>query len=107
MDSTFLLNRWLSSYDEAAELLMEARRSDEKIYGVAYGLLMGEGSKSNFWSTAESVFDFVDREDRERDRCTGMAFYNALTDLLWHFGQVKSQTILKNPQTGGLKSGVA
>lgn len=73
----------LSTFEEAAELLAEMKQSDELVYGIARGLLMGEGSSQGVWKQAEIVFDAVEKCDRS----TGMAFYNALTDVLWHFGQ--------------------
>lgn len=36
------------------------------------------------WVQARSLFD----ELRRMDPPTSSAFYNALTDMLWHFGQV-------------------
>jgi hypothetical protein len=45
-------------------------------------LLMG--SRQQVWGEAEALFDEIAR----MDYATGAAFYNALTDVLWHFGQV-------------------
>jgi hypothetical protein len=36
------------------------------------------------WSQAQSLFSQLGRMDSS----TSSAFYNALTDVLWHFGQV-------------------
>lgn len=55
---------------------------DDQIYGVAHGLLMGY--RENVWVQAQSLFDEV----KLMDSSTASAFYNALTDMLWHFGQV-------------------
>lgn len=55
---------------------------DNKVYGVAHGLLMGY--RENVWVQARSLFDEV----KHMDSSTASAFYNALTDMLWHFGQV-------------------
>lgn len=57
---------------------------DNQVYGVAYGLLMG--CRKEVWVQAQSLFDEV----RRMDSSTASAFYNALTDMLWHFGQVKN-----------------
>lgn len=63
-------------------LLEELRLFDNQVYGVAYGLLMGHNEYT--WSQALSLFDDV----KGMDSSTASAFYNALTDMLWHFGQV-------------------
>lgn len=63
-------------------LLEELRLFDNQVYGVAHGLLMGYREK--VWFQAQSLFDEV----RQMDSSTASAFYNALTDMLWHFGQV-------------------
>lgn len=42
------------------------------------------GHNEHTWSQALSLFDEVKRMDSS----TASAFYNALTDMLWHFGQV-------------------
>lgn len=55
---------------------------DNQVYGVAHGLLMGY--RENVWLEAQSLFDEV----KQMDSSTASAFYNALTDMLWHFGQV-------------------
>ncbi|XP_058187903.1 pentatricopeptide repeat-containing protein GUN1, chloroplastic-like [Rhododendron vialii] len=70
-----------SSFDEASLLLEELRLFDNQVYGVAHGLLMGHCE--NVWLKAASLFDEV----RRMDSATASAFYNALTDVLWHFGQ--------------------
>lgn len=63
-------------------LLEELRLFDNQVYGVAHGLLMGQ--RENVWMQALSLFDEV----KQMDSSTASAFYNALTDMLWHFGQV-------------------
>lgn len=63
-------------------LLEELRLFDNQVYGVAHGLLMGY--RENVWVQAQSLFDEV----KLMDSSTASAFYNALTDMLWHFGQV-------------------
>lgn len=63
-------------------LLEELRLFDNQVYGVAHGLLMGY--RENIWVQAQSLFDEV----KHMDSSTASAFYNALTDMLWHFGQV-------------------
>ncbi|KAK9067712.1 hypothetical protein SSX86_011823 [Deinandra increscens subsp. villosa] len=70
-----------SSFEEASLLLEELRLFDNQVYGVAHGLLMGY--RENVWVHALSLFDEVKRMDSS----TASAFYNALTDMLWHFGQ--------------------
>ncbi|KAL8544870.1 hypothetical protein ACS0TY_005178 [Phlomoides rotata] len=70
-----------SSFEEASLLLEELRLFDYQVYGVAHGLLMGHNDKT--WSQALLLFDEVKRMDSS----TASAFYNALTDMLWHFGQ--------------------
>jgi hypothetical protein len=42
------------------------------------------GYRENVWKQAQSLFDEV----KLMDSSTASAFYNALTDMLWHFGQV-------------------
>lgn len=42
------------------------------------------GYRENVWLQAQSLFDEV----KQMDSSTASAFYNALTDMLWHFGQV-------------------
>lgn len=70
-----------SSFEEASVLLEELRLFDNQVYGVAHGLLMGHGE--NMRLQAVSLFDDV----RRMDSSTASAFFNALTDVLWHFGQ--------------------
>ncbi|CAK9189498.1 unnamed protein product [Sphagnum troendelagicum] len=70
-----------ASLQEASVLLEEMRLFDSRVYGVAHGLLMG--SRQHVWGEAEGLFDEIAR----MDYATGAAFYNALTDVLWHFGQ--------------------
>ncbi|CAH9132567.1 unnamed protein product [Cuscuta epithymum] len=70
-----------SSYEEASLLLEELRVFDNHVYGVAHGLLMGHCE--DVWIKALSLFDEV----KQMDSSTASAFYNALTDMLWHFGQ--------------------
>ncbi|CAN6572621.1 hypothetical protein ACFX13_048141 [Malus domestica] len=70
-----------NSFDDASMLLEELRLFDNQVYGVAHGLLMGY--RDNVWVKAQSLFDEV----KQMDSSTASAFYNALTDMLWHFGQ--------------------
>ncbi|OIT06997.1 PREDICTED: pentatricopeptide repeat-containing protein At2g31400, chloroplastic isoform X1 [Nicotiana attenuata] len=70
-----------SSFDEASLLLEELRLFDNQVYGVAHGLLMGQ--QEGVWTQALSLFNEV----KQMDSSTASAFYNALTDMLWHFGQ--------------------
>ncbi|XP_043708816.1 pentatricopeptide repeat-containing protein At2g31400, chloroplastic-like [Telopea speciosissima] len=70
-----------NSFEDASILLEELRLFDNQVYGVAHGLLMG--SREKVWVQAQSLFDEVKRMDSS----TASAFYNALTDMLWHFGQ--------------------
>nr|GME14191.1 pentatricopeptide repeat-containing protein At2g31400, chloroplastic [Ipomoea batatas] len=70
-----------SSFEEASLLLEELRIFDNHVYGVAHGLLMGHCE--DVWVQALSLFDEV----KQMDSSTASAFYNALTDMLWHFGQ--------------------
>lgn len=74
-----------SSFDEASLLLEELRLFDNQVYGVAHGLLMGQ--RESVWTQALSLFNEV----KQMDSSTASAFYNALTDMLWHFDQVKLQ----------------
>ncbi|GJN34786.1 hypothetical protein PR202_gb23482 [Eleusine coracana subsp. coracana] len=69
-----------NSFEDAALLLEQLRLFDNFVYGVAYGLLMGH---REVWSQARSLFNQLGRMDSP----TSSAFYNALTDVLWHFGQ--------------------
>lgn len=80
-----------SSFKEASLLLEELRLFDNHVYGVAHGLLMGH--RENVWVQALSLFDDV----MQMDSSTASAFYNALTDMLWHFGQVISLSIQHRP----------
>ncbi|CAA0824912.1 Pentatricopeptide repeat-containing protein -chloroplastic [Striga hermonthica] len=77
-----------SSFEEALLLLEELRLFDNQVYGVAHGLLMGYNE--NTWSQALSLFDEVKRMDSS----TASAFYNALTDMLWHFGQKRGAQLV-------------
>lgn len=70
-----------NSFEDASMLLEELRLFDNQVYGVAHGLLMGNREK--VWGQAQSLFDEV----KQMDSSTASAFYNALTDMLWHFGQ--------------------
>uniref|UniRef100_A0A7N0VGN9 Smr domain-containing protein n=1 Tax=Kalanchoe fedtschenkoi TaxID=63787 RepID=A0A7N0VGN9_KALFE len=70
-----------SSFEEVCMLLEELRLFDNKVYGVAHCLLMG--CRGSVWVQAQSLFDDV----KQMDSSTASAFYNALTDMLWHFGQ--------------------
>ncbi|XP_073151450.1 pentatricopeptide repeat-containing protein GUN1, chloroplastic [Henckelia pumila] len=70
-----------NSFEEASLLLEELRLFDDQVYGVAHGLLMG--LNENTWRQAMLLFDEVKRMDSS----TASAFYNALTDMLWHFNQ--------------------
>ncbi|XP_024016819.1 pentatricopeptide repeat-containing protein At2g31400, chloroplastic [Eutrema salsugineum] len=70
-----------NSFEDASMLLEELRLFDNRVYGVVHGLLMGH--RENVWLQAQSLFDKVN----EMDGSTASAFYNALTDMLWHFGQ--------------------
>ncbi|KAL7200308.1 hypothetical protein ACSBR1_032268 [Camellia fascicularis] len=70
-----------NSFEEASLLLEELRLFDNQVYGVAHGLLMGH--RENVWMQALSLFNEV----KQMDSSTASAFYNALTDMLWHFGQ--------------------
>ncbi|WCJ22341.1 Pentatricopeptide repeat-containing protein GUN1 chloroplastic [Euphorbia peplus] len=69
------------SFEDASVLLEELRLFDNQVYGVTHGLLMGY--RENVWGQAQSLFDEVN----SMDSSTASAFYNALTDMLWHFGQ--------------------
>ncbi|RDX74435.1 Pentatricopeptide repeat-containing protein, chloroplastic, partial [Mucuna pruriens] len=69
------------TFQDASKLLDELRVFDSQVYGVAHGLLMGHGQ--GIWGQAQNLFD----ELEHMDSSTASAFYNALTDMLWHFGQ--------------------
>ncbi|XP_068663583.1 pentatricopeptide repeat-containing protein GUN1, chloroplastic-like [Aristolochia californica] len=70
-----------NSFEDASMLLEELRLFDNQVYGVAHGLLTG--FRERVWRQAQALFDEVKRMDSS----TASAFYNALTDMLWHFGQ--------------------
>ncbi|KAL8159084.1 hypothetical protein V2J09_000621 [Rumex salicifolius] len=70
-----------NSFEDASMLLQELHLFDDHVYGVAHGMLTG--FKENVWLQALSLFDEV----KKMDSSTASAFYNALTDVLWHFGQ--------------------
>jgi len=70
-----------ASLQEASVLLEQMRFFDSWVYGIAHGLLMG--MRDQVWVDASRLFDEIAR----MDYATGAAFYNALTDVLWHFGQ--------------------
>ncbi|ONK78743.1 uncharacterized protein A4U43_C02F21960 [Asparagus officinalis] len=69
-----------NSFKDASILLDQLRLFDSFAYGIAHGLLIGS---RDVWVQARSLFD----ELRHMDLPTSSAFYNALTDMLWHFGQ--------------------
>ncbi|KAM6541432.1 hypothetical protein CsatB_005879 [Cannabis sativa] len=77
-----------NSFEEASILLEELRLFDNQVYGVAHGLLMGY--RENVWVQAQSLFDEV----KQMDSSTASAFYNALTDMLWHFGQKRGAQLV-------------
>lgn len=77
-----------SSFEEASLLLEELRLFDNQVYGVAHGLLMGQ--RENVWVQALTLFDEV----KQMDSSTASAFYNALTDMLWHFGQKRGAQLV-------------
>lgn len=77
-----------NSFEDASMLLEELRWFDNQVYGVAHGLLMGR--KDNVWAQAQCLFDEV----KQMDSPTASAFYNALTDMLWHFGQKKGAQLV-------------
>ncbi|KAG0470553.1 hypothetical protein HPP92_017253 [Vanilla planifolia] len=68
------------SFEDAALLLEQLRLFDSFVYGAAHGLLMG---CEEAWRHARSLFNEISCMDVP----TSSAFYNALTDMLWHFGQ--------------------
>jgi hypothetical protein len=76
-----------NSFEESSELLNVLRLFDNKEYGITHGLLMGY--RDQVWFRAQNLFD----EIMCMDSSTASAFYNALTNFLWHFGQVKSPAI--------------
>ncbi|KAL5700844.1 Pentatricopeptide repeat-containing protein gun1 [Ranunculus cassubicifolius] len=77
-----------NSFEDASVLLEELRLFDNQVYGVAHGLLMG--SQGTIWIQAQTLFDEVKRMDAS----TASAFYNALTDMLWHFGQKRGSQLV-------------
>lgn len=76
------------SIEDASMLLEELRLFDNQVYGVAHGLLMG--FSENVWIQAQYLFDEV----KQMDSSTASAFYNALTDMLWHFGQKRGAQLV-------------
>lgn len=78
-----------NSFEDASMLLEELRLFDSQVYGVARGLLMGY-HKDNIWVQAQCLFD----EMKQMDSATASAFYNALTDMLWHFGQKRGAQLV-------------
>lgn len=68
-------------------LLDALRLFDNQVYGVTHGLLMGY--REQVWLRAETLFN----EIMHMDSSTASAFYNALTDMLWHFGQVIGRAV--------------
>ncbi|CAA7027299.1 unnamed protein product [Microthlaspi erraticum] len=77
-----------NSFEDASTLLEELRLFDNQVYGVVHELLMGH--RDNMWIQAQSLFDKVN----EMDGSTASAFYNALTDMLWHFGQKRGAQLV-------------
>ncbi|KAI4386616.1 hypothetical protein MLD38_004534 [Melastoma candidum] len=77
-----------NSFEDASMLLEQLRVFDNQVYGVAHGLLMG--CRGEVWVQALSLFDEV----RQMDSSTVSAFYNALTDVLWHFDQRKGAELV-------------
>lgn len=77
-----------NSLEDASMLLEELRLFDDRVYGVAHGLLTGNGDTA--WRQALSLFDEV----KQLDTSTASAFYNALTDVLWHFGQKRGAQLV-------------
>ncbi|CAN1725628.1 Pentatricopeptide repeat-containing protein GUN1, chloroplastic [Linum perenne] len=77
-----------NSFEDASALLEELRTFDNQIYGVTHGLLMGY--RGNAWLQALSLFN----EMKSLDTPTASAFYNALTDVLWHFGQKRGAQLV-------------
>ncbi|KAG4937553.1 hypothetical protein JHK85_052472 [Glycine max] len=77
------------TFQDASKLLDALCMFDSHVYGVAHGLLMGHGQ--GLWNQAQTLFD----ELEHLDSSTASAFYNALTDMLWHFGQkLGAQTVV-------------
>lgn len=81
------------SFEDASLLLEQLRLFDSFVYGVAFGLLVG---CRDAWLRAQSLFDEVSC----MDNLTSSAFYNALTDMLWHYGQRRGaqQVVLEGVQ---------
>lgn len=77
-----------NSLEDASMLLEELRLFDNRVYGIAHGLLTGYGDA--VWLQALSLFDEV----KQLDTSTASAFYNALTDVLWHFGQKRGAQLV-------------
>ncbi|KAK7273256.1 hypothetical protein RIF29_14305 [Crotalaria pallida] len=77
-----------NSFGDASKLLDELRLFDNQVYGVAHGLLLGY--RESIWFKAQSLFD----EIKHMDSSTASAFYNALTDMLWHFGQKRGAQLV-------------
>ncbi|OIW07275.1 hypothetical protein TanjilG_08390 [Lupinus angustifolius] len=77
-----------NSFGDASKLLDELCLFDNHVYGVAHGLLLGY--RENIWFKAQSLFD----EIKHMDSSTASAFYNALTDMLWHFGQKRGAQLV-------------
>uniref|UniRef100_A0A1D1XIL5 Pentatricopeptide repeat-containing protein At2g31400, chloroplastic n=1 Tax=Anthurium amnicola TaxID=1678845 RepID=A0A1D1XIL5_9ARAE len=77
----------LNSFEDASALLDQLRSFDNHVYGVAHGLLMGS---MEVWLKACSLFD----ELKKMDSSTSAGFYNALTDMLWHFGQKRGTQLV-------------
>ncbi|KAK7340727.1 hypothetical protein VNO77_21438 [Canavalia gladiata] len=69
------------SFLDASKLLEELRPFDDQVYGIAHALLTGY--REDIWGQAKTLFG----EIKLMDSSTASAFYNALTDMLWHFGQ--------------------
>ncbi|KAM7277173.1 hypothetical protein ACFE04_019039 [Oxalis oulophora] len=87
--TTFLFIVRCNSFEDASMLLEELRLFDNnQVYGVAHGLLMG--CTENVWLQAQSLF----HEIHQMDHSDSSAFYNALTDLLWHFGQKRGAQLV-------------
>ncbi|XP_057966721.1 pentatricopeptide repeat-containing protein GUN1, chloroplastic isoform X2 [Malania oleifera] len=76
-----------NSFEDASMLLEELRLFDNQVYGVAHGLL---SHKENIWVQAQSLFDEV----KQMDSATASSFYNALTDMLWNFGQKRGAQLV-------------
>ncbi|KAE9605009.1 putative Smr domain, tetratricopeptide-like helical domain-containing protein [Lupinus albus] len=77
-----------NSFGDASKLLDELCLFDNHVYGVAHGLLLGY--RESIWFKAQSLFD----EIKHMDSSTASAFYNALTDMLWHFGQKRGAQLV-------------